>query len=248
MPHTVRKIGSPEVTAHDVLLGEFQMELDVLGHALRCGSSQCQDGHPGQFLAQLGDAQIGGPKVVAPLRDAMGLVDSDQRDIHPHDPQAERLGGEPFGRHIEELHVAVDAIVQCNVQLPRRKARMNGDGRNAERPQTIDLIFHQGDERRHDDAQPLAGHCRHLIGQRLAAARRHQSQRIATVQHGADNPLLHGTELRIPPIPPEDVRYVDGLLHGYKGTHSAWAAKKSEPKSSDFTDISLFLQRRTVFR
>ena len=84
---------------------------------------------------------------------------------------------------------------------------MDGHGRDAPRPEAVDLIFHQGDERCDDDAQPLAGEGRNLIGERLAAARGHQRQRVAPLHRRADDFLLHGTELGEAPVAAQRVVY-----------------------------------------
>ena len=77
---------------------------------------------------------------------------------------------------------------------------MHGNGRNALPPQAVDLILHERDERRDYYAQPLAGQSGHLIGERLAASRGHQGQRIASVEHGAYYRLLPRAKLRVAPV------------------------------------------------
>lgn len=130
----------------------------------------------------------------------MGLVDGQQRDLHPLDAQPEGVGREPLGGDVEELHVAVGAVVQRNVDLAGREARVDRHGRNVQRAQPVDLVLHQGDEGGDDDAEPLAGHRRDLVGERLAAAGGHQRERIAPLQHRADNLLLYGPEGVVAPV------------------------------------------------
>ena len=64
--------------------------------------------------------------------------------------------------------------------------------------QRAHLVMHQRDQRRHHDgaamSQPLPCNRRHLIAQRLATARRHQHQRIATAHHRVDDGLLLSAE------------------------------------------------------
>lgn len=48
----------------------------------------------------------------------MGLIDGEKRYVHSLHPQAEGLGCEPFGSDVEEFHVAIDAVVQVDVDLP----------------------------------------------------------------------------------------------------------------------------------
>ena len=223
----VRKVGASETAAQDVRLGEFEVAHDVLGHQFRGRGGERQHGDSGELFAQFGDAQVRGAEVVAPLRDAVGFVNGQKRDVHPHDAQAERLGGQSFRRDVEEFHVAVDAVVQCDVDGPGREARMDRHGRDAPCPEAIDLVFHQGDERRDDDAHAFAGEGRNLIGERLSAARGHQRQRVAPFHDGADDPLLHGTELREAPVAFQRVVYlVRSRFHNTKIVKSGTGAKK----------------------
>ena len=196
----VREVGPCKAAAQDVGLGEFQVAHDVLGHDLRRRGREGQHGNPRQPFAQLGDPQVGGAEVVAPLRDAVGLIDGQQRDVHAHDTQAEGLGGQPFGGDVEELYVAVDAVVEGDVDLAGREPRVDRHGGDVPRPEAVHLVLHQGDERRDDDAQPLAGHRRDLVGERFAAARGHERQRVAPLHGGADDLLLHGAERRESPV------------------------------------------------
>ena len=104
---------------------------------------------------------------------------------------------------------------------------MDRHGRDAPCPEAIDLVFHQGDERRDDDAHAFAGEGRNLIGERLSAARGHQRQRVAPFHDGADDPLLHGTELRKAPVAFQRVVYlVRSGFHDTKIVKSGTGAKK----------------------
>ncbi len=213
----VGEIGAGEAASQQAGFGESQAVHDVVRDGFRGRSRERQDRNAGEFFAQFGDAQVRRPEVVAPLRDAVGFVDGDKLDVHPLDAQAERFGGQPLGRHVEEFYVAVGAVVQRDVDLPRCEARVDGDGRDAACAQAVDLVLHQGDERRHDDAEPLAGHRRHLVRQRLAAARGHQRQRVAPGQHRADDFQLYGPELAESPVAPQRfVCFFVARLHSTK--------------------------------
>ena len=213
MADAVREVGPREAAAQDVRFGEFQVVHDVLGDPRGGRGREGQHRDAGQALAQLGDAQVRGAEVVAPLRDAVGLVDGDERDVHAHDAQTEGLRGEPLGGDVEELHVAVDAVVQRDVDLPRREPRVDGHGRDAPCAQAVHLVLHQGDERRNDDGQSVAGHRWHLVGERLAAAGGHQRQRVAPLHDGENDLPLHGAEL--PEAPPAGEGGVYLLLGGF---------------------------------
>lgn len=61
--------------------------------------------------------------------------------------------------------------------------------------QTLDLILHQGDERRHHEGQPGQERRRELIAERFSLAGRHDYHRIATSQDGPHDVFLTGPEL-----------------------------------------------------
>ncbi len=56
-----------------------------------------------QGPAQIADPQIVGAEVVAPLADAMRLVDRDQAAVRPPQQAQRRARGQAFRRHVQQL-------------------------------------------------------------------------------------------------------------------------------------------------
>ena len=85
-------------------LPQPQQLFDVLFH-IRGGRGGKGPHHrpPGQGLHERRDIQIGGPEVLAPLGDAVGLVHSDQGDVRVLRKGAKALGLQPLRRHIDDL-------------------------------------------------------------------------------------------------------------------------------------------------
>ena len=71
---------------------------------------------------------------------------------HGAELRQEALRGEAFGREVEELVVAEDAVVELRVDLGRGHAHVDSRGLDATSAQVVHLVFHQGDERRDDEA------------------------------------------------------------------------------------------------
>ena len=117
---------------------------------------------------------------------------------------------------------------------------MDRHGRDAPCPEAIDLVFHQGDERRDDDAHAFAGEGRNLIGERLSAARGHQRQRVAPFHDGADDPLLHGTELREAPVAFQCVVYL--VRSGFHDTKIRISREKKSKLACIFSEAE-YLRR-----
>ena len=78
-------------------------------------------------------------------------------------------------------------------------------------------LLHERDQRRHDHRTPFAQQRRDLVAQRLAAARRHQHQRIAATRHAVDDVPLRTAERRVA----EDV-----LEHAVRGSVEGLAAAR----------------------
>ena len=85
----------------------------------------------------------------------MRLIDRQQRYAHLVQSQSKRLRCKAFRREIEELDVAIDAVVERDVDLSGRESRMDRHSRDRAAAQAVDLILHQRDQWRHDDAQTL---------------------------------------------------------------------------------------------
>ena len=79
-----------------------------------------EDARRPQARQELADAQVVGPEVVAPLRDAVGLVDRDERHVAPGERLDERARGEALGRGVDEL------VRAAQHRRPRAPARSPG--------------------------------------------------------------------------------------------------------------------------
>ncbi len=143
---------------------------------------------------ELVEHQVVLAKVVAPLRDAMRLVDRDQRQRHAGEHLERLLLHEPLGRDVEKLqgraleigdHVLLLGTRECRVQERRPHARV---------AQRADLILHQRDQRRDHDADPVAQQRGDLVAERLAAAGRHQHERVAARFRCRDDRALLAAE------------------------------------------------------
>ena len=71
---------------------------------------------------------------------------------------------------------------------------MQRAGGHAELAQGGDLIVHQRDQRRNDHRGAGTAQGRHLVAQALAAAGRHQHQRVAAGEHMVDYRFLRTTK------------------------------------------------------
>ena len=152
--HPVGQFGTVECAgAHDrvlVLVSDAQLEQDVLEHSPRGGSGEGQQ----RRLAQRpiagpsqrhSEVEVGGAEVVAPLGDAVSLVDHGQIDRRRlrggGQFVAELLPLEPFGSDEDEMGVS---RLPWEIPSPARDAHGTVDSVHA---QTVDLVFHQCHQR-----------------------------------------------------------------------------------------------------
>ena len=168
------------------------------------GGGQGDPRHAGEAVGERREPQVLGAEVVPPLRHAVRLVDREERQRHPAEELEEALGQEPLGRDVEQVEVAgqeaaLDARLVATVE-----ARVQELGGDAELGERRDLVLHERDERRDDDAGAGAQDRRNLVAERLAAAGRQEDDGVPALDEGVDDRLLLAAELRIAEEPQEN--------------------------------------------
>ena len=171
---------------------------DIAQHLGRGGGRQRQHPLGPAELGEAGQPQIIGPEVVAPFRDAMGLIDGEQRDRRPLDRLAEPLVDEPFRGDVQQLQPARADLVHHGAVFVQVERRIEPPGRDAAGRQGVDLVLHQGDQRRDDQRQARQHQGRKLVAERLAAAGGKDGRRRPAGQQVPNCVLLAGLELREP--------------------------------------------------
>ena len=137
------------VESGDEYAAVFQAELlhDVLAGRTVGGRRQGEARHAGIALPQHAQLLVFRPEIVAPLRDAMGLVDGEQADPAAIQNVEEPVGQKPFRRHVDEVEVPrLDAPLN-GARLVIRNAGIQRRRRDSELAQRLDLVLHQRDER-----------------------------------------------------------------------------------------------------
>jgi hypothetical protein len=155
------------------------------------GGGQGDARHAGIARCQRVQLQVFRAEVVAPLRHAMRLVDREQGQLAVVEHVEQPVGQQPLGRDIQQVELARPHRPGDVARFAGRQGRVQRRGADAELAQRLDLVLHQRDQRRHHDAEARPHQRRHLVAQRLAAAGRHQHQRVAAGNHlGHDLGLL----------------------------------------------------------
>ncbi len=137
---------------------------------------------------------IFGTEVVAPLRDAMRLVDRQQRDLAALEKIERVCPDQPFRRDINQPQLAARDALEHGAVFVGIVGGVERRGGDAIAAQLRDLVAHQRDQWRHHDGEPVAQQRRKLVAQRLAAAGRHHRQHVAAVENGGNDLGLAGPE------------------------------------------------------
>ncbi len=191
------RFGTVEARRDADRLAQPEARDDVVRHLRRGGRGRGDD-RPGAEPARgVGQAEVVGPEVVPPLRDAVRLVDDEQADPRLPDPLQEAGRREPLRRHVEQPraagHRAVDSRAVGRRVLLGVDERHHAGRHALER---LDLVLHQRDQRRHDQRQVGSHQRGQLVAERLARAGRHHDQHVAAGERRLDRLALARPEAR----------------------------------------------------
>ena len=142
------------VEAADEVAGLAQAQaLDNLGAGIGIGGrGQGDAGHMGKLFLQHRQLQIVHAEVVSPLRHAVSLVDGEQGDVEA--VQQIQCGGlvQPFWSHIKKVESPGAQGLQHRPLLVCAQGGIQKAGAHAQFTQRVDLVLHEGDQGRDDDA------------------------------------------------------------------------------------------------
>ena len=160
------------------------------------GQRDARDGRVA--LVQGRELQVFRAEIVAPLRDAMRFVDGEQGQLAGFVERIEHgqraVEQQALGGDVDEVERAVEDRLFDGLRRAPVERRIEAGGLDAELDQRVDLVLHQRDQRRDDDGAAGAEQGGNLVAQALAAAGRHQHQRVAATGHMVDDLGLRAAE------------------------------------------------------
>jgi hypothetical protein len=148
------QVGTLEASDQLHRRAQAQLGGDVCPDVGRSGGGKGGGRNP-ELRPERGEAPVVRPEIVSPLADAVGLVHHQPRDSSPRQRLSERGTAEPLGRHVEERESAARERRLDGGTLRGWKSGVQRRGRDPPTPQHIHLVFHQGDERGHDERGAL---------------------------------------------------------------------------------------------
>src|SRR6266851_4409800 len=175
----IADVRAVEAGGEDTRLAERQTLDDVAPRRPVRGRGEGNARNVGKALVEQRKLEIFRTKIVTPLRDAMRLVDGEERDLGIRQQFEAARRHQPLGRDVDQIELALAHGALDGSRLAGAERRVERRGPHPCLAQRIDLILHQRDQRRNDDAEPGTDERRDLKAQRLAATGRHQHQRIA---------------------------------------------------------------------
>ena len=197
--HLVVEVGAVEARDEGVGLLHAEVFDDILLHLGGGRSGEGQDRHlgvdGGDGVAQ---AAVFGTEVVAPFRDAVGLVDGEERDGDLLQ-ELHRLGfREGLRCHIEQFRATLQEVFLHLVGLHPREGGVEEVGHAVAArsiAHRVHLVLHQCNQGRDHDGRPFRNHRRKLVAEALAATRGHDDEGVEPVEQTAYDSLLVALEV-----------------------------------------------------
>ena len=216
-----------EARRHADGVAQPEAHRDVVGDLRRSCRRRRDDRLGLQPARGVGEAEVVGPEVVPPLRDAVRLVDDEEPDLRRAHRLEERRRGEALGRDVQQPQLARGRALERQAVvggvLLRVDERGAPGGRHGER---VDLVAHERHERRDDERQVVAHERGQLVAQRLAGARRHDDEHVARgrARRCAHGLLLAGAER----VEAEVLAQGGGGIHGRRPTLAPASARTAD--------------------
>ena len=206
----IADVGAVEAGDEAVLRADLQMLDDLRpGRRIRRGGER-NARHVGEDVREAVECAVFGPEIMAPLRNAVGLVDGDEREARGLQPVEARLQ-QRFRGHVEEVQLAPLDIAPEQILFRAPEPGIERRRLHAGRSERRHLVFHQCDQRRDDEADARTDQRRDLVAERLASAGRHQDEGVVSRDHMLDD---------LPLLPAEGVIAINCLQNGeWVGRH-----------------------------
>lgn len=160
-----------------------------------------EPGHVRPAFAEQRQGEVVGPEVVAPLGDAVRLVDGEEGDLAAGEQIQGALQTQPLGRQVQQVQLPREELGLHHAPLVEVLRGVHEPGAHAERPQRVHLVLHQRDQRRDHDARAGPDQGRDLIAQGLSAAGRHEHDGVTAGHHVIDDRFLLTAERLVPEDP-----------------------------------------------
>ena len=173
--HAIDEVGPIERSDELDRILELELRGDVATHPRRRRRRVGMEADAGKDAAQPAELPVLGTEVVPPLADAVRLVDGNELHVALRQSRQKPVAAvarEPLRRDIEQSVATFAQAGRHRRLLVGAERAVVERCRHAVADERIDLILHQGDERRDDHTQSRPHQRRRLEAERLASAGR----------------------------------------------------------------------------
>ena len=199
-PHdVVSQVRPVKGSNQDRRVAQSQLLDDVTLHLGRRGRRECMDACAWKGLSQTSQLPVLGDEVMAPLADAVRFIDDDGGKPRAVQHLPETWRGHALGGDVQQVELAAPAAMLDAPEFIRIDVAVHRRGGVPAGGQPIDLVLHERNQWRDDDAQSLHGRRGQLEAQALAAAGGEDHQRVPALENGADGVILAGAQGGVPP-------------------------------------------------
>ena len=233
--HRVGEVRAVEARDEHPRVRQPQLLEDVAAHPLGGGRGERDEGSAGEGVAELAEVAVVGAELVPPLRDAVRLVDGDERRVRLGQEAAEPGHGETLRRDVQQLRPPLEDAALRVGGLLRRERAVDVARADAVRVQRVHLVLHQRDQRRDDERGPVEHQRGELVAERLPAAGGHQREAVLPVEDVRDDVLLHRAEPVVAEAVFQELAGCGELVHS--AAHSSRAAPSGQRANVTRADL-----------
>ena len=195
MFHPEVQVGPVETGDQDPGILEFQALEDVIPDQFRGGGRKGSHHRPfRQEFQEIQDPGVTGAEILAPLGNAVGFVHRHHGNGSLFGKVPEEFRFQPFRGHVEQFVGTGPGLVQGGVEFPGPQGTVDAGGGDPGGFQGLDLVLHQGNQRRDHQGDPGQQQGRDLVAQGFAGAGGHDAQDVPALEQGIDQGFLTGTE------------------------------------------------------
>ncbi len=151
--HSIHQVRPVKRADEDLRNLQLKLPHHVVAHALRGRRRVGMHGDSGKQFFQPPQRAIFRPEVVAPLANAMRLIDGEERHREVFKEIERALHHQPLGGQVQQLDATRADVGRNFAFFAGQKRAVHAGGRHTAIAQSVDLILHQGNEGRNDHRQ-----------------------------------------------------------------------------------------------
>ena len=193
----VGEIGAVEAGDEGGGIAQAEVLDDVGADAAGRGGGEGHHGQTGQQVAEPGDLPVFGTEIVAPLGDAMRLVDGQGGDVPRLQVLLPVVEHQALGGDVEQSKLAAVQAAQSGARLVGIEGGIQVGGGDPGGLELVHLILHQRDEGRDHDGETRPQQGGELETERLAPTGGQQGEDIAAGEGGLDDLALQRVEAAV---------------------------------------------------